>query len=68
MVPSDLDAYQKWLEEKRAEYSDVDAKLESRIFAVSPTRALNGGYIPLAVTGAEGIVYLPSFVPPGEKT
>lgn len=67
MVPSDPDAYQKWLEQKRAEYSGVDAKLESRIFAVSPTRALSGGYIPLAVTGAEGIEFLPSFIPPGEK-
>jgi len=67
MVPSDPGAYHKWLEQKRAEYSDVDAKLESRIFTVSPTRALSGGYIPLAITGAEGIEFLPSYVQPGEK-
>jgi hypothetical protein len=64
MIPSDPAGYRKWLEQKRAEYSAAEARLEDVIFTVSPAQAWNGMVTPLPACGLEDLKRLPSYEGP----
>ena len=60
-IPAEPAKYRKWLEIKRAEYSDAEARLHSTILNVSIERARSGKTLPLAAIGLENLRGCPGY-------
>ncbi|KAH7402869.1 hypothetical protein BKA66DRAFT_436257 [Pyrenochaeta sp. MPI-SDFR-AT-0127] len=61
MIPSEPTEYRKWLERKRAEYTDAEARLNKTIFTVNQVQASNGQMLPLSACGVDDLACLPDY-------
>jgi hypothetical protein len=62
-IPSDPEAYKKWLEAKRKEYSATEKKIEQKYATVSMSRIMNRTAWSFSFSGINQLMDMPSFAP-----
>ncbi|KAF2110453.1 hypothetical protein BDV96DRAFT_584025 [Lophiotrema nucula] len=60
MIPKDPEEYKKWLEQKRAEYSEIEQKFDEQVFTVVNPFEANS----TSAAGVEDVEMMPSFSEP----
>lgn len=60
-IPSEPAEYRAWLERKRAQYSEAEARLYNDFLRVSLERARSGQMLSLSAIGLENLDGIPSY-------